>query len=34
MVKPTTHSAYCFVSGQSDPSKTPTSYVFFLSYIK
>ncbi|KAK3810442.1 MAG: velvet factor-domain-containing protein [Linnemannia elongata] len=31
MVKPTTHSAYCFVSGQSDPSKTPTSSKFVLS---
>lgn len=31
MVKPTTHSAYCFVSGQSDPSKTPTSSKFILS---
>ncbi|KAG0218683.1 hypothetical protein BGX33_006438 [Mortierella sp. NVP41] len=31
MVKPTTHSAYCFVSGQSDPSKTPTSSKFMLS---
>ncbi|KAG0378047.1 hypothetical protein BGX24_004873 [Mortierella sp. AD032] len=31
MVKPTTHSAYCFVSGQSDPSRTPKSSKFVLS---
>ncbi|KAF9124034.1 hypothetical protein BGW39_008512 [Mortierella sp. 14UC] len=30
MVKPTTHSAYCFVSGQSDPAKTQSS-KFILS---